>query len=165
MKTLHCTLLTALLIALPVLAQEVDDTAIISRVETAIADNEELAGAQVQVNSVNGYVLLTGQALSAEQKQQASVAVAFATNDMRRLMNELEVVDTIDTSYQASDAALAEAIDTEIQNLTHRTTVVVHNGTVHLLGQVSREEGNTVAQVISKIPNVKTIRLSYEFTD
>jgi len=91
--------------------------------------------------------------------------VAFATNDMRRLMNELEVVDTIDTSYQASDAALAEAIDTEIQNLTHRTTVVVHNGTVHLLGQVSREEGNTVAQVISKIPNVKTIRLSYEFTD
>jgi osmotically-inducible protein OsmY len=158
-------LLTILLLSLPAVAQDVDDAAIVSRVERAIANDETLTDADIHITSVNGYVLLTGQALNADQKQQASIAVAFATDAMRRLINELAVVDTIDTSFQSSDAALTDSINTAISDLTEQTTVVVHDGTVHLLGRVSREQGNTVAQAVSKIAGVKTIRLSFEFTD
>lgn len=164
MKLLY-TCLVALLVTQPVVAQDVDDDAIVSRVERAIASNDELAGANIRVTSVNGYVLLTGQALSADQKQQVSVAVAFASNAMRRLMNEVDVVDAIDESFADSDAALQAAIDDEIDSLTENTTVVVHNGTVHLLGRVSRSEGNAVAQKVSGIPGVDNIRLSFEFTE
>lgn len=166
---LAATFLGFLTLSLPALAQDnavdIDDASILSRVERAIASNEELTSSNIHVTSVNGFVLLTGQALSAEQKQQASVAVAFATNAIRRLINEVEVVDAIDDSYVPSDAALKAEIEEAIQNLTHRTTVVVHNGTVHLLGRVSRSEGNAVAQKASTISGVKTIRLSFEFTD
>jgi osmotically-inducible protein OsmY len=158
------TLLACLLVA-PVYAQDVDDAAIHSRVGNAIENSDELDGANIHVTSVNGYVLLTGQVLSADQKQQASVAVAFATRAMRRLINEVEVVDSIDDGFLASDATLKTNIEEAIKNLTHRTTVVVHNGSVHLLGQVSRSEGNAVAQKASTISGVKTIRLSFEFTD
>lgn len=156
-------LLLSLALAAPLLhAQDVDDAAIIDRVSRAIANDDELAGADIHVTSVNGFVLLTGQALNADQKQQASIAVAFATNAMRRLINEVEVVDALDASFADSDAALQRHIMDEIRNLTHNTTVVVFNGTVHLLGQVSRDERDAVTSVISKIPGVKTIRLSYE---
>jgi len=154
--------LAALLLAGTTFAQDVDDASIISRVSRAIERSEELEVSDIQVTSVNGFVLLTGQTLSAEQKQKASVAVAFATDDMRRLINELEVVDALNSSFRDEDAALQSHIMDEIRNLTHNTTVVVYNGTVHLLGQVKPDERDAVATKVSKIPGVKGIRLSFE---
>ena len=160
MNKLAITLLLTL--AGPVLAQGIDDSSITTRINRAIERSDELEGSDIQVTSVNGFVLLTGQVLNADQKQKASVAVAFATDDMRRLINELEVVNTLDSSFRDSDAALQSRIIDEIRDLTQSTTAVVFNGTVHLLGQVSKDERDAVATKISKMPGVKNIRLSFE---
>jgi len=160
MNKLAITLLLTL--AGPVLAQGIDDSSITTRINRAIERSDELEGSDIQVTSVNGFVLLTGQVLNADQKQKASVAVAFATDDMRRLINELEVVDALNSSFRDSDAALQSHIMDEIRDLTQSTTAIVFNGTVHLLGQVKPEERDAVATKISKIPGVKSIRLSFE---
>ena len=160
MNKLAITLLLTL--AGPVLAQGIDDSSITTRINRAIERSDELEGSDIQVTSVNGFVLLTGQVLNADKKQKASVAVAFATDDMRRLINELEVVNALNSSFRDSDAALQSHIMDEIRDLTQSTTAIVFNGTVHLLGQVKPEERDAVATKISKIPGVKSIRLSFE---
>lgn len=144
-------------------AQEVNDENITSRVNRAFEKYPDLEGSDILVVSVNGYVMLAGQVLNDEQKQQASVAAAFASDDIRRLMNELEVVEAIDHSFDSEDQKILDQIVAVIPDMSPATIPVIHNGVVHLLGQVTREEGNEVATTISKMAGVKNIRLSYEF--
>ena len=112
---------------------------------------------------MNGYVMLAGQALSQEQKQQASLTTAFASDKIRRLINELEIVDSLDDSFEASDQAILDQIIETIPAMSPSTIPVIHNGVVHLLGQVTRSEGDEVANAISLMTGVKNIRLSYEY--
>jgi len=165
MKFLFPLITALVLLSTAVLAQEVNDENIAARVNNAIEKNKDLEGSDILVVSVNGYVMLAGQALSQEQKQQASIAAAFASDDIRRLMNELEIVESIDRSFDASDRGILDQIVAVIPEMSSATVPVIHNGVVHLLGRVTREEGNKVATAISKMKGVKNIRLSYEFVD
>lgn len=146
-------------------AQDISDEEIGDRVTQAISNNEELIGSDIFVASVNGYVLLAGQVLTPQQRQEASVAAAFATNDIRRLINELQVVEELEYSFEESDQAILTQIEAVIPEMSPSTFPVIHDGVVHLLGRVTREEGNEVANTISKMSGVKNIRLSFEFLD
>ena len=163
MRILATAVLAVTLFTPDLHAQDYNDNTIVSRVNRALQNSDELKGSDITVISVNGYVLLAGQALSDRQKQQASVAAAFASDDIRRLINELEVVDALDTSFNNSDAALLARAFEATKDVSPETVIVIHNGVVHLMGQVTREKGNEVATIISKLPGVKNIRLSYEF--
>ena len=167
MKILFTSILISLFFIPLGHAQTVNDQDITNRVNQALQNNEEMAGADLLAISVNGYVMLAGQALSDEQKQQASVTATFALppNTIRHLINELEVVDAIDTSFNNADAALLERVVEALGKMTEHTSLVIHNGTVHLLGTVTRRQGAAVASTISKIDGLKTIRISYDFTD
>ena len=129
----------------------------------AIQNDTLLDGADILVVSVNGYVMLAGQALSQEQKQQASLTTAFASKNIRRLVNELEIVDSLDSSFEASDRAILDQIIEVIPAMSPATVPVIHNGVVHLLGQVTRSEGDEVANAVSRMSGVKNIRLIYEY--
>ena len=140
-----------------------NDAEITSRLNRAIQGDTLLESADILVVSVNGYVILAGQALSQEQKQQASLTTAFASDKIRRLINELEIVDSLDDSFEASDQAILDQIIETIPGMSPATIPVIHNGVVHLLGQVTRSEGDEVANTISRMSGVENIRLSYEY--
>lgn len=163
MKTLLTALFISFMLVPGIQAQDVDDQDIIDRASRAIENNVELTGSDISVFSVHGYVLLAGQVLSPQQRQAVSVTVAFAARDIRRLINELEVVDALDDSFNEDDQAILDQIIEVIPEMSPETLPVIHNGVVHLLGQVTREEGNEVATAISKMTGVRNIRLSYEF--
>ena len=141
----------------------INDAEITSRLNRAIEADALLESADILVVSVNGYVMLAGQALSQEQKQQASLTTAFASDNIRRLINELEIVDSLDSSFEANDQAILDQIIETIPTMSPATSTVIHNGVVHLLGQVTRNEGDDVANAISRMSGVKNIRLSYEY--
>ena len=141
----------------------INDAEITSRLNRAIEADALLESADILVVSVNGYVMLAGQALSQEQKQQASLTTAFASDNIRRLINELEIVDSLDSSFEANDQAILDQIIETIPTMSPATIPVIHNGVVHLLGQVTRREGDNVANAISRMSGVKNIRLSYEY--
>lgn len=141
----------------------INDAEITSRLNRAIEADALLESADILVVSVNGYVMLAGQALSQEQKQQASLTTAFASDNIRRLINELEIVDSLDSSFEANDQAILDQIIETIPTMSPATIPVIHNGVVHLLGQVTRNEGDDVANAISRMSGVKNIRLSYEY--
>lgn len=164
MKKLFATALLLVSTTL-VVAQDVDDQAIASRVNFALKNSKALTGADLLAFSVNGYVLLAGQVLSEEQKNTAAGAAAFASRDIRRLINELEIVEALDYSHAPGDQMILDQIVAVIPGMSPATYPVIHNGVVYLLGRVTREEGNEVAQTISRMEGVKSIRLSFEYID
>jgi osmotically-inducible protein OsmY len=148
-----------------VFAQAVDDRVIASGVNFALSNDKVLEGSDLMAFSVNGYVILAGQVLSEEQKNRAAVTANFASRDIRLLINELEVVNALDYSFDASDRLLLSQIQSVIPGMSPATIPVIHNGVVYLLGQVTQDEGNEVTQTISRMQGVKGIRLSFEYTD
>ena len=164
MKVLYIGLL-GLLLNQVALAQDVDDRAIASRVNFALNNDKALQGSDLLAISVNGYVILAGQVLSEEQKNTAAAAAGFASRDIRRLINELEVVDALEYSFEVNDRMIMDQIQSVIPGMSPSTIPVIHNGVVYLLGRVTREEGNEVTQTISRMQGVKGIRLSFEYTD
>ena len=163
MKSFYALLLVSVFSIPQAFAQAVNDEDISIRVNQAIINNDNLSSSDVLVVSINGYVMLAGQVLSDDLKQEASVTAAFASMNIRRLINELEVVDALDTSFAASDQAILDQIIDVIPELSPATMPVIHNGVVHLMGQVTRDEGSTVANAISRMDGVKNIRISYEY--
>jgi hypothetical protein len=158
------TLLLVSVFSMPLaFAQAVNDQDIRNRVNQALTNNESFSSSDILVVSINGHVMLAGQVLSDDLKQEASVTAAFASMNIRRLINELEVVDALDTSFVDSDQAILEQIIKVIPELSPATMPVIHNGVVHLMGQVTRDEGSTVANTISRMNGVKNIRISYEY--
>lgn len=164
MKRIFITALFLVLTSLSA-AQEIDDTSISTRVNFAQQNSKALNGSDFLAVSVNGYVLLAGQVLSEEQRNAAAAAAAFASKDIRRLINELEVVDELDYSFDAPDRQILAQIEAVIPAMSSATVPVIHNGMVFLLGRVSRAEGNDVAQQISRMDGVKGVKISYEYID
>ena len=124
----------------------------------------------VEIYHRNGIVLLTGQVTSEEAKSSISNSVAFsAGGDLRRLTNELRVVESIDLSLAESDANLANAANALLAStdpsLAEQVDTVVENSVVYLLGQVTRAQGDASAQLVSGLEGVASVRIVFEYTD
>jgi osmotically-inducible protein OsmY len=124
----------------------------------------------VAVHDADGSVLITGQVLSEEEKSKVSNAIAFAAGrQLRRLTNELRVVESIDLSLQASDASLAAAaaslLTASDAALGQQVQVVAENAQVFLLGRVTRAQGDAAAQLVSRLQGVAAVRTLFDYTD
>jgi osmotically-inducible protein OsmY len=161
-------LLTAALAALPVFGAEElpDDAALQTRISGAFARAEAFKDALVQVASHRGFILLTGQVPSADLKTQATNTVVFASSDIRRIINELEVVTAVDRATAAADAALAGVTRDEIRKLdatlAEAVQVSVHRGVVYLMGAVDSSQAKVVAERVSFVPDVANVRTAFE---
>lgn len=124
----------------------------------------------IAVYNFDGIILITGQVLSEEEKSKVSNAVAFsAGRQLRRLSNELRVVEQIDTSVAASDANLATAANnllaSAVPSLEEQTEAVVENGVVYLLGRVTRAQGDEASRLVSGLEGVAAVKVVFDYTD
>lgn len=124
----------------------------------------------VKVTSTDGIVLLTGQVLSEEAKSQATnTAVFIGGSELRRLTNELRVVDAIDTSGAEQDRRLAASVTSILaDNLpqpAQRLEVVAETGRVYLVGHISREQGDAVTELVGGLEGVDAITTVFTYAD
>jgi len=161
-----CALLLAVSLNLPAAEELPDDAVLQSRISAAFAGAEAYANSLVQVHSHRGFILLTGQVTTADQKSQATNTVVFASSAIRRIINELEVVDTVDTSTTSADTDLALAVLADLAMmdavLAERVDAVVHKGIVFLMGALTQAEISQVAERASFVPGVAGIRTAFE---
>lgn len=163
-------LLTPLLftLALPVSGAETlpDDADLEVRIGAAFANHEDYADAFVRVESHRGFVLLIGQVPRTELKSQATNTVVFASSAIRRIVNELEVVGTVDRSTAGTDATLEAQVNAALQGLepppAAAVEAVVHNGVVYLLGAVEAAEAERLATHASTLEGVAGVRTVFE---
>jgi osmotically-inducible protein OsmY len=124
----------------------------------------------VAVHNVDGFVLITGQVLSEADKSAVSNAVAFSAGlQLRRLSNELRVVDSIDLASAAADANLAMAAKALLASadpaLAELTTTVVDNARLYLLGRLTRAQGDEVTRLVRRLEGIASVSPIFDYTD
>jgi osmotically-inducible protein OsmY len=122
----------------------------------------------ISVTSFNHFVLLTGQAPTDEIKQDVSVLVLEVPN-VRNVQNEIVVAGISSRTSRASDALLTSQVKSRLaQNkdvgATH-VKVVSENGTVFLMGLVTRAEAETASQTAATTSGAQRVVKVFEYLD
>lgn len=128
----------------------------------AAARIRENLGQRVHVNvtSYNRQVLLTGEVPSAQDKQLVE-QVAAQTENVRNVVNELEVLGSSTLTQRSSDtvvtgrvkAALLDAKDL----FSNSFKIVTERGTTYVMGRVTQREANRATDIITSTQGVQKV--------
>lgn len=145
----------------------VDDRIIVSKLSSRIKDKYP-EQAKIHVTSYNNVVLLTGQVTAEAIKDDLQLMV-LETQSVRDFKDETAVGEFSTFREFAKDGA----IKTQVVSLLTRSkdvrivrvSTTVEAGTVYLMGLVTRDEGETAAQIAASIKNVSKVVKIFEYVD
>ena len=122
---------------------EIDDSVVTTRVKTALLDNIDIKGFDIQVETRKGEVMLSGFVSNQAQIDQA-VTVAKGIEGVKSINNKLSVKEglatvgnQIDDSVITAEVKAALLADDNIKSLD--ITVATHKGEVQLSGFVNNQ--------------------------
>lgn len=122
----------------------------------------------INVNSFNRLVLLTGQAPTDEIKQDVSVLVLEVQN-VRNVQNEIVVGGISSKASRVSDALLTSQVKGRLAKdkdaSAAHITVISENGTVFLMGLVTRAEAETASQIAATTSGAQRVVKVFEYLD
>lgn len=144
------------------------DQRIAREVSLKIADNAELReSTHISVTSFGQVVLLTGEAPNAELKQKVE-EVARTIKKIKRIYNAISVQGPTSTLSHASDTWITTKIKTEMlatDGLKSATVkVVTENGTVYLMGTVTRAQEETIINIARHAAGVQKVIKIFQYT-
>jgi len=144
----------------------VNDTLIKLQAEALISRNKPLHHeTHVDVTSVNGLVLLTGEAENIAERNDI-LTIVRNISGIRRIVNQLRIAPPSSFPSRLADswitlrvksALLAHGLD------ANQIKVVTAHRVVYLLGLVPPAQGNEAALVASRIPHVRSIIELFEY--
>ena len=118
------------------------------------------------VTSYNGVVLIAGETPRADLKQLATHA-AKGVEGVKVVHNELQVASPTPASVRANDILLTAKVKTRLTAETDapatKVKVVTVNGTVYLLGIVSRTEADNITYAVRQVGGVQKIVRLFEY--
>ena len=121
--------------------------------------------AHVNANSYNRMVLLTGEVANDADKAKAEAVVSKIEN-VRGVINELEVTFTSSMTSRASDSLLGTKVKARLVEskdlLANAFNIVVERGNVYLMGRVTEREANRAAEITSAVSGVKKVVKMFE---
>lgn len=153
------------------LGNRIDDQFIAPDVARAIKDAHvdlSTTTSRIVVSSYNGIVLVAGQTPRAELKELAGKA-AESVPSAKKIHNELQVTTPTSGLVRSNDGLLTGNIKTRMLSYNDvpasKIKVVTENGTVYLLGIVSRAEANRATAVAQEVNGVQKIVRLFEYID
>lgn len=143
--------------------QEIEFKAMAARSKDPIFE-----GSHINIISFNGVVLLTGETPTPEARQRMEQKVRNIEG-VRRVQNELIIAAPSAAAAHASDAwittkAKASLFKVKMDNFDP-TRVKVHteNGTVYLMGLVTRTEADAVVEQVRQLKGVQRVVKVFEY--
>lgn len=128
--------------------------------------DELLANTNISVTAFNGWVLLSGEVATEEQKKIAE-ETAKSYQETRRVINELELSGLAGLGSGANDAVITGKVKSTmwVDSSVPATNikVVTERGVVFLMGLVTREEGEHAVEVAKNISGVRRIVKVFEY--
>lgn len=143
------------------------------KIELAVGVNikkahTELEKANLSAVSFNGVVLLTGQVINESFKQQAG-ATALKVRGVRQVHNEIEVTGSTSLISRTNDGWLTTKVKSKLLAMEeipgNRIKVVTENGSVYLMGLVSRQEADLATQTARNTQGVQRVVRVFEYVD
>jgi len=121
----------------------------------------------INVTSYNRQVLTTGEVISEADKQKISQIVSQIKN-VRHHFNEVSIGAPTPMSTRTNDTYLTSkiktAVFTKLQELDGaQVKVVTENGSVFLMGLVTREQGNQITEITRTTRGVKRVIKLFEY--
>ena len=130
-------------------------------------DKELEEKTHVNVTSYNRQMLITGEAPTEELKQRLSI-IAGQIKNVRKYFNEVVITEPTSMTVRTNDTYLTSKIKTSI--FTHmseldgaQVKVVTENGSVFLMGLVTREQGIQITEIARKTNGVKRVIKLFEY--
>jgi osmotically-inducible protein OsmY len=122
----------------------------------------------VDVTSVNGIVLLTGETATTELRD-AILAEIRAIPSIRRIVNEIRIAPPSSFADRSHDAWLTSEVKGRLVVLkdlhASRVKVVTDNNSVFLMGLVTQQEADLAADAASRVGGVTRVVKLFEFVD
>jgi osmotically-inducible protein OsmY len=147
----------------------VDDAGIGLKVSAIIQTDEELAAqTHIKADSVNGIVLLTGEAATPELRDRV-LALVREVQSVRRIVNEMRIGPPSSFSERSRDAWLtskAKARLVATRNLdATRVMITTTDRSVYLMGLVSQREGDIATEAVRTVAGVDRVVKLFEHLD
>lgn len=123
--------------------------------------------ARVNIDSFNGFVLLTGQVPTEHLRQLAGNTVG-AINSVRQVHNELQIGPQARFGSQSLDAWITTKVKSRLvasSIQSRRVHIITEAQTVFLMGLVSRHEADRIAEVARTSDGVKQVVKVFEYVD
>jgi len=120
----------------------------------------------IEVTAFNQVVLLTGETSTPALRQQAE-ELAHSTPDVNRVYNEIDIKGSASQLTRASDSWITTKIKTEMlatKGLASGTIkVITENGTVYLMGIVSKDQADTAVDIARQVSGVQKVIRIFQF--
>ena len=150
-------------------AQQIEDESIETKATVNIhAADEGFYDANIVVVSYNGYVLIAGQVGSEELKALATNVVR-KIDGVRRIYNELEIASPSSALTRSSDTWITAKVKTWLLGRSDTegqpVKVVTEDGVVYLMGLVTAEEAERIANVAADISGVQRVVKLFELVN
>ena len=147
----------------------IDDGLIEAKSKFELLSNPQLKGTtHFNVTSMNGVVLLSGEAPQAQQRTLA-VDIVQDIPQVRQVVNEVRVAGKSNLGSRSNDAWLTSKVKVKLFDADNldatRIKVITESGIVYLLGLVSRIEGDSAAQAARTITGVQRVVKVFEYID
>ena len=132
------------------------------------ADKELNEKTRIIVSSFNGIVLLAGESPTEDMRTRAGQIVQTVPG-IKRLYNEIIIGTPISALTQSSDSLITSKIKTQLlanKSLNgSQMKIVTENGTVFMLGEVTRGQGKTASDIASKSSGVQKVVTLFEYVE
>lgn len=149
-----------------------DDQTLEVRVSDSIYGAPEFTGGDhVKVEVYKGVVLLVGE-VATEQKRQLAETRANAVDNVKSVVNELVVDSSASFGQRIDNTWLTTKVNTALVTTNPisgfdatRIKVVSSRDVIYLMGQVTREEGEAVAEVARNVGGVAKVVKVFSYSD
>jgi osmotically-inducible protein OsmY len=145
----------------------IDDEVIETKAKDAIYQDAKMAKRiHINITSFNRVVLMTGEALSRSTRDKA-INLVRNLNKVRRVHNEVRIADLTSFTSRTGDSWITSKVKTQMLATkdfdSTRIKVVTEDGTVFLMGLVTKETGNKAAAIAREISGVKRVVKVFEY--
>jgi osmotically-inducible protein OsmY len=150
----------------------IDDEGIELKALSAIQGQKDLRSqTHINVISMNGVVLMVGQAPTEALRQQAQTIVA-GIEKVRHVHNELVIAAPTSLTARSNDTWITTKVKTSLFNIKGlpdydptRTKVVTEDGIVYLMGLSYRNEAEAVSEQARQVGGVEKVVKLFEYLD
>jgi osmotically-inducible protein OsmY len=147
----------------------VDDNAIELKARKALNSDPEIGDdVHVNITSVNGIVLLTGETMTAELRDRV-LGLIRDIPGIRSIVNEVRVAEPRAFAYTTNDGWITGKVKAKLlgdQNIPGRQVkVVTENSVVYLMGLVKQKEGELAAEAARTVGGITRVVKLFEYLD
>lgn len=147
----------------------VDDSSIVIKIDRLIKEDEQIsAHSHINITSINGVVLLTGEVPDMETRDKI-LAFARSINGVKRTVNEMQIGPVSTLAARSNDSWITSKVKTKLiydkRIDSTRIKVVTENSSVYLLGLITNAEADYAIETVRSVSGISRVVILFEYTD